>query len=79
MRRLENAASRATAEKLLAGLREAPGRLRMRRQLTLMQQHPPFVLRVCGKGTKVVLIPLPHAVGRAIDGQSATGRAGRSC
>jgi integrase/recombinase XerD len=25
------------------------------------------VLRVCGKGTKVVLIPLPPAVGRAID------------
>jgi integrase/recombinase XerD len=25
------------------------------------------VLRVCGKGTKVVLIPLPQAVGRAID------------
>jgi integrase/recombinase XerD len=25
------------------------------------------VLRVCGKGSKVVLIPLPPAVGRAID------------
>lgn len=25
------------------------------------------VLRVCGKGTKVVLIPLPPDVGRAID------------
>jgi hypothetical protein len=25
------------------------------------------VLRVCGKGTKVALIPLPPAVGRAID------------
>jgi site-specific recombinase XerD len=25
------------------------------------------MLRVCGKGTKVVLIPLPPAVGRAID------------
>jgi integrase/recombinase XerD len=25
------------------------------------------VLRVCGRGTKVVLIPLPPAVGRAID------------
>jgi integrase/recombinase XerD len=25
------------------------------------------VLRVCGKGTKVVLVPLPPAVGRAID------------
>jgi len=43
---LENAASRATTGKLLAGLREALGRLRMRRQLTLMQQHPSFVLRV---------------------------------
>ena len=29
------------------------------------------MLRVCGKGTKVVLIPLPPAVGRAID--RATG------
>ena len=26
------------------------------------------MLRVCGKGTKVVLVPLPPAVGRAIDG-----------
>jgi integrase/recombinase XerD len=25
------------------------------------------VLHVCGKGTKVVLVPLPPAVGRAID------------
>jgi integrase/recombinase XerD len=25
------------------------------------------VLRVCGKGAKIVLIPLPPAVGRAID------------
>ena len=25
------------------------------------------MLRVCGKGTKIVLIPLPPAVGRAID------------
>ena len=25
------------------------------------------MLRVCGKGTKVVLVPLPPAVGRAID------------
>jgi integrase/recombinase XerD len=24
------------------------------------------VLRVCGKGTKIVLVPLPPAVGRAI-------------
>jgi integrase len=33
------------------------------------------VLRVCGKGTKVVLVPLPPAVGRAID--RATGSRGR--
>ncbi len=25
------------------------------------------MLRVCGKGTKIVLVPLPPAVGRAID------------
>ena len=25
------------------------------------------MLRVCGKGTKIVLVPLPSAVGRAID------------
>ena len=30
-------------------------------------EHGHRVLRVCGKGTKVVLIPLPPAVGRAID------------
>ena len=33
----------------------------------LGQEHGRRVLRVCGKGTKVVLIPLPPAVGRAID------------
>jgi integrase/recombinase XerD len=32
------------------------------------------VLRVCGKGSKVVLVPLPPAVGRAID-QAVSGRA----
>jgi integrase/recombinase XerD len=31
------------------------------------EEHGHRVLRVCGKGTKVVLIPLPPAVGRAID------------
>jgi len=31
------------------------------------RSHGPRVLRVCGKGTKVVLIPLPPSVGRAID------------
>jgi integrase/recombinase XerD len=32
----------------------------------LCEEHGHQVLRVCGKGTKVVLIPLPPAVGRAI-------------
>jgi integrase len=33
----------------------------------LGEEHGHRVLRVCGKGTKVVLIPLPPDVGRAID------------
>jgi len=33
----------------------------------LGEEHGHQVLRICGKGTKVVLIPLPPAVGRAID------------
>ncbi len=33
----------------------------------LGEEHGHRVLRVCGKGTKIVLIPLPPAVGRAID------------
>ncbi len=33
----------------------------------LGEEHGHRVLRVCGQGTKVVLIPLPPAVGRAID------------
>jgi integrase/recombinase XerD len=37
----------------------------------LGEEHGHRVLRVCGKGGKVVLIPLPPAVGRAID--AATG------
>src|SRR5580704_2796880 len=37
----------------------------------LGEEHGHRVLRVCGKGTKVVLVPLPPAVGRAID--KATG------
>ena len=45
----------------------------------LGEEHGHRVLRVCGKGTKVVLVPLPPAVGRAIDRQPATGYAGRSC
>jgi integrase len=37
----------------------------------LGEEHDHRVLRVCGKGTKIVLVPLPPAVGRAID--RATG------
>jgi integrase len=33
----------------------------------LGDEHGHRVLRVCGKGAKVVLVPLPPAVGRAID------------
>jgi site-specific recombinase XerD len=33
----------------------------------LGEEHGHRVLRVCGKGAKVVLIPLPPAVGRAVD------------
>jgi integrase/recombinase XerD len=33
----------------------------------LGEEHGHWVLRVCGKGTKVVLVPLPPAVGRALD------------
>ena len=39
----------------------------------LGEEHGHRVLRVCGKGTKVVLIPLPPAVGRAID-KATVGR-----
>ena len=42
----------------------------------LGDEHGHRVLRVCGKGTKVVLIPLPPAVGRALDravGDRVTG------
>ena len=38
----------------------------------LGEEHGHRVLRVCGKGTKIVLLPLPPAVGRAID--QAIGR-----
>ena len=37
------------------------------------------VLRVCGKGTKIVLVPLPPAVGRAIDRAICFRDCGRSC
>jgi integrase/recombinase XerD len=40
----------------------------------LGEEHGHRVLRVCGKGTKIVLVPLPPAVGRAID-RAAAGRA----
>jgi hypothetical protein len=33
----------------------------------LGEEHSHRVLRVCGKGTRIVLVPLPPAVGRAID------------
>jgi integrase/recombinase XerD len=33
----------------------------------LGEEHGHRVLRVCGKGSKVALIPLPPAIGRAID------------
>ena len=33
----------------------------------LGEEHGHRVLRVVGKGTKVVLVPLPPAVGRAVD------------
>jgi site-specific recombinase XerD len=39
----------------------------------LGEEHGHRVLRVCGKGTKVVLVPLPPAVGRAID-RAVAGR-----
>ena len=40
----------------------------------LGEEHGHRVLRVCSKGTKVVLVPLPPAVGRAID-RATAGRA----
>src|SRR5579871_658337 len=40
----------------------------------LGEEHGHQVLRVCGKGTKIVLVPLPPAVGRAID-RAIAGRA----
>jgi integrase/recombinase XerD len=42
----------------------------------LGEEHGHRVLRVCGKGTKVVLIPLPPAVGRAIDRSIGTRTGG---
>ena len=37
----------------------------------LGEEHGHRVLRVCGKGTKIVLVPLPPAVGRAMDRATA--------
>ena len=46
----------------------------------LGEEHGHRVLRVCGKGTKIVLVPLPPAVGRAIDqANRISHRQGRSC
>ena len=40
------------------------------------EEHGHRVLRVCGKGAKIVLIPLPPAVGRAIDRAIGTRTSG---
>ena len=42
----------------------------------LGEDHGHRVLRVCGKGAKVVLVPLPPAVGRAIDRSIGTRTSG---
>src|SRR5215467_1067038 len=42
----------------------------------LGEEHGHRVLRVCGKGTRVVLIPLPPAVARAIDRAIGARRSG---
>jgi integrase len=45
----------------------------------LGEEHGHRVLRVCGKGGKVVQIPLPPAVGRAIDRPVGRRTTGPSC
>ena len=45
----------------------------------LGEEHGHRVLRVRGKGTKVVLVPLPPAVGRPSAARPAPGPAGPSC
>jgi integrase/recombinase XerD len=45
----------------------------------LGEEHGHRVLRVCRKGTKIVLVPLPPAVGRASTRRSAPAPVGRSC
>ena len=42
----------------------------------LGEEHGHRVLRVCGKGTKIVRIPLPPAIGRAIDRATGTRSSG---
>jgi integrase/recombinase XerD len=42
----------------------------------LSEEHGHRVLRVCGKGSKVVLVPLPPAVGRAVDRATGTRTGG---
>jgi integrase/recombinase XerD len=42
----------------------------------LGEEHGHRVLRVCGKGSQVVLVPLPPAVGRAIDRAAGARTAG---
>jgi integrase/recombinase XerD len=45
----------------------------------LGEEHGHSVISVCGKGTKVVLIPLPPAVGRAIDHAIGDRSRAQSC
>src|SRR6266571_1197221 len=45
----------------------------------LGEEHGHRVLRVCGKGDKVVLVPLPPAVGRASTAPSVPELPARSC
>jgi integrase len=45
----------------------------------LVDEHGHRVLRICGKGTKTVVIPLPPAVGGPSTARSAPVAAGRSC
>jgi integrase len=45
----------------------------------LGEEHGHRVLRICGKGTKIALVPLPPAAGRAIDRAVASRVADPSC
>jgi integrase/recombinase XerD len=45
----------------------------------LGEEHGHRVLRVCGKGTKIVLVPLPPASAGPSTGRSQAARTGRSC